>query len=132
MELSPKQQEIAVLLGAGLSNKEIAEQLGMATRTVKQHLTRIAMKKGLSGVHRISIARMYMGNARPLPAMTPKARAIACWAIEGLPNKEIAAREGTTEQTVKNYLRTVYDITGTWSRLELATRYGASSIEGGL
>jgi hypothetical protein len=35
-------------------------------------------------------------------------------------NKEIAARVGTTEQVVKNYLRKVYDKLGVADRLELA------------
>jgi DNA-binding NarL/FixJ family response regulator len=35
-------------------------------------------------------------------------------------NKEIAARVGTTEQVIKNYLRKVYDKLGVADRLELA------------
>lgn len=127
MEITPSQKAVATLIGAGYSNKEIGKQLGLAEGTVKKYVGQIALRLGMPRANRIKIARMYMGNVRPLPAMTPKAQAIACWAIEGLTNKEIAVREGTTEQVVKNYLRRiVYDITGTWSRLELATRYAAS------
>jgi DNA-binding NarL/FixJ family response regulator len=39
---------------------------------------------------------------------------------EGLTNREIANVIGTTEQVVKNYLRTAFDKLGVWSRLELA------------
>ena len=39
---------------------------------------------------------------------------------EGLTNREIAKIIGTTEQVVKNYLRTALDKLGVWSRLELA------------
>ena len=39
---------------------------------------------------------------------------------EGLTNREIAKIIGTTEQVVKNYLRTAFDKLGVWSRLELA------------
>jgi len=39
---------------------------------------------------------------------------------KGLTNREIAAAIGTTEQVVKNYLRTAFDKLGVWSRLELA------------
>jgi len=39
---------------------------------------------------------------------------------QGMKNKEIAARVGTTEQVVKNYLRKVYDKLGVADRLELA------------
>src|ERR1022692_4489288 len=39
---------------------------------------------------------------------------------QGMNNKEIALRVGTTEQVVKNYLRKVYDKLGVADRLELA------------
>jgi hypothetical protein len=39
---------------------------------------------------------------------------------QGMKNKEIALRVGTTEQVVKNYLRKVYDKLGVADRLELA------------
>lgn len=42
--LSPKEQEIAVLLGRALPNKEIARQLGIALPTVKTHVSRILEK----------------------------------------------------------------------------------------
>ncbi len=35
-------------------------------------------------------------------------------------NKEIGRRLGTTEQVIKNYLRSIYDKTGVSDRLELA------------
>lgn len=38
----------------------------------------------------------------------------------GLTNREIAKIVGTTEQVIKNYLRTAFDKLGVWSRLELA------------
>ncbi|MGB7640545.1 MAG: helix-turn-helix transcriptional regulator [Terriglobales bacterium] len=39
---------------------------------------------------------------------------------QGLTNKDIAAVLGTSEQVVKNYLRTTFDKLGVWTRLELA------------
>jgi len=39
---------------------------------------------------------------------------------EGLTNREIAKIVGTTEQVIKNYLRSAFDKLGVWSRLELA------------
>jgi len=38
----------------------------------------------------------------------------------GATNRQIAAVIGTSEQVVKNYLRTTFDKLGVWSRLELA------------
>ncbi|MGI4853298.1 MAG: response regulator transcription factor [Janthinobacterium lividum] len=40
--------------------------------------------------------------------------------VQGLKNRQIAGEIGTTEQVVKNYLRSIYDKTGSSDRLELA------------
>jgi DNA-binding NarL/FixJ family response regulator len=52
--------------------------------------------------------------------LTPKESAIVSCVTQGMKNKEIAQRVGTTEQVVKNYLRKVYDKLGVADRLELA------------
>jgi DNA-binding NarL/FixJ family response regulator len=39
--LTPRQREVLRLLGAGLSNKEIARQLGLSENTIKIHVTAI-------------------------------------------------------------------------------------------
>jgi len=39
---------------------------------------------------------------------------------EGLTNREIATIVGTSEQIIKNYLRSAFDTLGVWSRLEMA------------
>jgi DNA-binding NarL/FixJ family response regulator len=64
-------------------------------------------------------------GTRPLPArskvqLTPKESMIVVCVTQGMKNKEIATRVGTTEQVVKNYLRKVYDKLGVADRLELA------------
>jgi DNA-binding NarL/FixJ family response regulator len=58
--------------------------------------------------------------------MTPRERltareiqiAILVW--EGMTNREISRIVGTTEQVIKNHLRSTFDKIGVWSRLELA------------
>lgn len=52
--------------------------------------------------------------------LTPKESLIVSCVTQGMKNKEIAVRVGTTEQVVKNYLRKVYDKLGVADRLELA------------
>src|SRR5208283_3142065 len=52
--------------------------------------------------------------------LTPKEMLIVSCVTQGMKNKEIAVRVGTTEQVVKNYLRKVYDKLGVADRLELA------------
>jgi DNA-binding NarL/FixJ family response regulator len=64
-------------------------------------------------------------GTRPLASrskvqLTPKESLIVGCVTQGMKNKEIALRVGTTEQVVKNYLRKVYDKLGVADRLELA------------
>ena len=58
--------------------------------------------------------------ARTKVQLSPKEALIVSGVTQGMKNKEIAARVGTTEQVVKNYLRKVYDKLGVADRLELA------------
>jgi DNA-binding NarL/FixJ family response regulator len=57
---------------------------------------------------------------RPNVHLTQKEMQIVACVTQGMKNKEIASRVGTTEQVVKNYLRKVYDKLGVSDRLELA------------
>ena len=57
---------------------------------------------------------------QPRQCLTAKESQVATLVWEGLTNREIARLIGTTEQVVKNYLRTAFDKLGVWSRLELA------------
>ena len=57
---------------------------------------------------------------QPCERLTPKEMQVAALVWEGLTNRQIAAIIGTSEQVVKNYLRTTFDKLGVWSRLELA------------
>src|SRR6202161_1990070 len=59
-------------------------------------------------------------GGRPKVQLTPKETLIVSCVTQGMKNKEIALRVGTTEQVVKNYLRKVYDKLGVADRLELA------------
>jgi DNA-binding NarL/FixJ family response regulator len=59
-------------------------------------------------------------GARVRDRLTPKEMKIVGLIVQGFKNKEIANTLGTTEQVIKNYLRSVYDKTGVSDRLELA------------
>jgi DNA-binding NarL/FixJ family response regulator len=52
--------------------------------------------------------------------LTPKEMRIVALIVQGNKNREIAQRLKTTEQVIKNYLRSIYDKTGVSDRLELA------------
>lgn len=58
-----------------------------------------------------------------LVRFTPKQIRIMQLLTEGLTNKEIAAQVGNTEHVLKNYLRTIYDLSGMSNRTELALWY---------
>jgi DNA-binding NarL/FixJ family response regulator len=76
------------------------------------------------GIHWVMEAYRSQGTrpagARSKVQLTPKESLIVCCVTQGMKNKEIALRVGTTEQVVKNYLRKVYDKLGVADRLELA------------
>lgn len=57
---------------------------------------------------------------QPRDQLTQKEIQVATLVWEGLTNRDIAKVIGTSEQVVKNHLRTTFDKLGVWSRLELA------------
>ena len=65
-----------------------------------------------------------------LDLLTERQFQTAALISEGLNNKEIGRRLGTSEHVVKNYLRAIYDKAGCWSRLELALRYVHEDVHG--
>jgi len=56
----------------------------------------------------------------PRECLTPKEIQVAMLVWEGLTNREIGKIIGTSEQVIKNHLRSTFDKLGVWSRLELA------------
>ena len=57
---------------------------------------------------------------QPCQRLNAREVEIATMVWKGHTNRDIAHEIGTTEQVVKNYLRTTFDKLGVWSRLELA------------
>jgi len=57
---------------------------------------------------------------QPRDRLSAKEIQVATLVWQGLTNKDIAAVLHTSEQVVKNYLRTTFDKLGVWTRLELA------------
>ena len=56
----------------------------------------------------------------PQEHLTPREVQVAVLVWEGLTNREIGRIIGTSEQVIKNHLRSTFDKLGVWSRLELA------------
>jgi len=105
---------------------------GIVSREVEPELMVDCLRKVVSGdtwldnqaIHWVMQAYRNQNNrnsgARPKVQLTPKETLIVSCVTQGMKNKEIALRVGTTEQVVKNYLRKVYDKLGVADRLELA------------
>ena len=56
----------------------------------------------------------------PRERLTPKEIQVATLVWHGLTNREIGKIMGTSEQVIKNHLRSTFDKLEVWSRLELA------------
>lgn len=105
---------------------------GIVSREVEPELLVDCLRKVAAGetwlenqaIHWVMQAYRTQGSrpagARPKVQLTPKETVIVSCVTQGMKNKEIALRVGTTEQVVKNYLRKVYDKLGVADRLELA------------
>lgn len=59
-EFTPTESRVARLVAEGLSNKEIAAELGSSVRTIEGHISNILSKKGWS--NRVEIARHVLGR----------------------------------------------------------------------
>lgn len=62
-KLSPREREVALAVGAGATNKEVARQLGIGERTVKAHLASIFETLGVRD--RLQLALLLSGLRMP-------------------------------------------------------------------
>ena len=126
VKVTPRDQQVLNLLVQGCSNKEIAGQLNISPRTVKQHLrTLFSARRNPRGpqARETGHRHVHQGGGSvmtPRERLTPKEIQIAILVWEGLTNREIGKIVGTSEQVIKNHLRSTFDKLGVWSRLELA------------
>jgi two-component system, NarL family, nitrate/nitrite response regulator NarL len=132
---NPKLKVVVVTPGA---DEELTLELfrrgahGIVSREVEPELMVECLRKVVAGetwldsqgIHWVMAAYRNQNNrpagSRPKVQLTPKETLIVSCVTQGMKNKEIALRVGTTEQVVKNYLRKVYDKLGVADRLELA------------
>jgi DNA-binding NarL/FixJ family response regulator len=57
VKITPRDEQVLMLLMQGCSNKEIAKQLGISPRTVKQHLRTLFLRAGIrDGRKRVKLA----------------------------------------------------------------------------
>lgn len=126
IQMTPREQEIAALLLQGNNPREIGEQLGVTRCTVKQHLRILYLRAGISaGTKSVQLVNLLSASDHKssLPQLTVREKQIAELVLQGYSNVDISASIGMTVQMVKNYLRSVFDKCGVWTRTELAARY---------
>src|SRR4051812_46478208 len=137
-ELMRQSQQLRVVVVTPESDEELTLELfrrgvhGIVSREVEPELLEECLRKVAAGeswldsqgIHWVLQAYRNQSTrpagARPKVQLTPKETLIVSCVTQGMKNKEIALRVGTTEQVVKNYLRKVYDKLGVADRLELA------------
>jgi two-component system nitrate/nitrite response regulator NarL len=121
-----------ILLTAGLDDPQLIaaddlEPNGVVLKTSDPALLLECMDQVLEGrtwvdpeiVDRTNAAKQ---RASSLPALTPRERELVELVRQGLRNRDIAAKLGVTEGTVKVYLHSIFDKLGVGSRTELAIR----------
>jgi len=69
--LGPRERQIATLVGAGASNKEIARQLSISEATVKAHLTSVFRKLKVPDRLRLALSIMQGETAAAAPRRRP-------------------------------------------------------------
>ncbi len=123
-DLTPKQRTCAELAAQGIPNSEIAEVMGIKVRTVKATLGRVFARLGIQHGHKRTrlAALLTAGHSADRPIapfwIERRAHAIASLAAKGLKNYEVATALGTTEYVVKNYMCSLYDLSGMSNRTE--------------
>ena len=137
-DLLQKNPKLRLVVVTGGPDEQLTLELfrrgahGIVSREVEPELMVDCLRKVISGdtwldtqaIHWVMEAyrnqNTRTSGARPKVQLTPKESLIVSCVTQGMKNKEIALRVGTTEQVVKNYLRKVYDKLGVADRLELA------------
>ncbi|MFI8294204.1 LuxR C-terminal-related transcriptional regulator [Streptomyces sp. NPDC085614] len=71
--LTTREREIALMAGRGMSDRDIADQLAVSSRTVSNHLYRIYMKLGLSGRRELRLQAVTQTDGRSSATSFPSA-----------------------------------------------------------
>src|SRR5271169_6568833 len=137
-ELLRQAPQLKIIVVTPASNEQLTLDLfrrgahGILSREVEPEILVDCLRKVAAGESWLEnqaihwVMEAYRGHnlrpsgTRPKVQLTPKETLIVSCVTQGMKNKEIAIRVGTTEQVVKNYLRKVYDKLGVADRLELA------------
>jgi DNA-binding NarL/FixJ family response regulator len=121
--LSPREQQVALLAAEGYSNSRIAQTLLLSERTVQSHLSRALGALQVSS--RAAIPARLRGTPivpERLDGLTDRQREVAVLIAEGCPNREISARLGITDKTVEKHVQAIFERWDVRSRTAIARR----------
>jgi DNA-binding CsgD family transcriptional regulator len=65
--LSPREEEVALLVAEGLSNREISDRLQLSEHTIKNYLFRMFEKLGVNTRVELALYSLEQRAANPLP-----------------------------------------------------------------
>ncbi|MEM1025394.1 MAG: helix-turn-helix transcriptional regulator [Myxococcota bacterium] len=138
--LSPKEEQVAQLVGSGRSNKEIAHNLGLSEHTVASHVSSALTKLRCEGrgdlirwmqaenmefttnINGLEIGVLvepeHLPEA-PDAGLSPAEHDVLIQIRKGMSNQAIAAARGTSRRTVANQVASILRKTGARSRYEL-------------
>ncbi len=110
----PAPEEMLLKVDGAVSRNVSAAELLECVRNVGQGQRMIVRSGGETS------PLMDAVGERVRDRLTPKELQIVALIVQGCRNREIATQLETTEQVIKNYLRSIYDKCGVSDRLELA------------
>lgn len=129
--LTPRQEELIELLAAGLSNKEIAVQLGITHGTVKQHLFVLYRRLGVASRAKALLA---VGQTARLPTSNAKPKTVSAKKLTANSPKygwrmisvvSIYLSDGLTDDPAASIARDQY-----LNVMRSALEYGATALDG--
>lgn len=147
--LSRREREVLAHAVLGCSNKHTAHALGVSESTVCTQL-RSALRR--LGVETVCDVLRFVGRVRPevvaggerllvlswpideldplaSTSLSPAEAEVARMAIDGLSNRAISRRRGTSVRTVGNQMSSVLRKLGVGSRRELAARFAQNELD---
>jgi DNA-binding CsgD family transcriptional regulator len=106
--LTHREQEVQQLVAAGLSDADIAQQLGISTRTAETHVASVRRKLGLTSRQQLTG-----------PRLSRRQSEIRALVAKGLTSPQIAERLGLSRRTVDSHVGALMQRAGVRRRGEL-------------
>jgi DNA-binding NarL/FixJ family response regulator len=140
-KLSPREADVARLVGKNYSNGEIAYRLDLTEHTVKNYVFRIFDKLGVNNRTELAIRILedpkIVGMVEPsVPAekplgelLGPREYQVAKLVGLGYKNKDVAEALGISKHTVKGYLSVIFNQLRVSNRTDLAIRVYVDSLK---